>query len=468
MRCLPLPATGGPGLEFPTGTTPVVSAQDSLNLQPIAQLAGTEYETLVFGDTDHDGLGEVAHYEGDAQGLHYFLYEHQGANTYSLEFVGDDLIPYAIGDLDRDGKAEVIGQAIDRVAVYESVDATSYPTELVWISPPLTNVVGNTTVADTDVDGKLEIIHSANTFGSGTLVIFENDGDNNFTQVASISLPGGPFGEKAIGDLDGNGIPNIALSGAGRRTHVLETTGDNTWRVLWTAKTTLQNTYATEIGPDLDGNGKPELFVLGSGGPGWRTLIYEDAGIDEFAHVGTLVHIDGFGGYPFNEIGNLTGSGQLYYFMQGSCCAWVYTASGPGQWNLASTLADDMHNGLFAVDVNGNGRAEIFWAGRASTRVFEHSGTVSDAVPGVMTLLDISPNPVRTGASIQLRGIIPAAGEKLCLYDATGRRLQEWRLGPDQRSISWIPTDAPAGVYFVQLQRRDGMPLARGRVTLVR
>jgi hypothetical protein len=439
-------------------------------LVSLATLPGTEYEALAFGDTDHDGLGEVVHYDGDAQGVHhYYLYEHRGANTYSLEFVGDDLIPYAIGDLDRDGKTELVGQFGSQIRVYESIDPNSYPTELVWVSPNISNVVGYSIIGDTDLDGRQEIIHSANSFGgSSGLLIYENDGDNSFALVYTAPFQGGSIGEKAIGDLDSDGLPEIAFSNLGGHVYVLASTMDNTWMLKWTTTTIVQAAYAVEIGPDLDGNGKPELFVLGNR-QGWRTFIYEVSGVDQFAQVGSLVHNDGFGGHPFNAIGNLTGGGQLYYLMEGSCCAWVYTATGPGLWALASTLMDDMHGGLYTIDLNGNGRSEVFWAGDGSARVLEHRGSVSDGweAPVVLAGLQISPNPVRTGASIVLRGTA-TAGERLCLYNAAGRRLQEWRVSPNVRSIPWVPMGMSPGVYFVQLQRRDGTPLAQSRVTLVR
>ncbi len=105
------------------------------------------------------------------------LWEHRGEDVYSLEASGSSyLITYALADLDQDGRSELIGQTSGYVKVLESVDAHSYPSQLVWSSPYLSNFAGTTAIGDTDGDGKMEIIQSVN--GSGGLVIFECVGDN--------------------------------------------------------------------------------------------------------------------------------------------------------------------------------------------------------------------------------------------------------------------------------------------------
>lgn len=470
-RCLPLPGSEvrkfEGGAPEPCGKAAVMS--DSLQLEEKTRLPGAEYNALAFGDTDHDGRGEVVLLKYIPPSLfRYEVHENQGAHTYSLEYSGGDLVPYATGDLDRDGKAEIIGQGIDDIQVYESVDAVSYPTELVWASPPLANVVGHTTVGDTDLDGRMEIIHSVNTFGSGAIVIFENDGDNSFVQVGALALPGGPFGEKAIGDLDKDGIPEIAFSGIEGWIHVLETTGNNTWEVKWSLDTDLSNAYAAEIGPDLDGNGKCELFVSGTRA-GWRTYVYETSGPDTYSMVAALVNVDGYAGAGHNAIGNLTGSGRLLYLTEGYCCAWVYGATGPGQWDLVAMLPDNEHNGLHANDLNANGRSEVFWAGVGSTLVLEHSAIWSDVanVYSGAIRLEVSPNPVLSSASIRVVGTPPDA-RRLTLYDVAGRQVEAWDLGQTPGALIWRPPAIGGGVYFLRLEGPAGATVAKGRITVVR
>ena len=220
---------------------------------------------MTFGDTDHDAKNEViVYWRDEAWNFSYRILEEQGNNVYALEYLGADLVPYATGDLDQDGKEEIVGQSENLVRVYESPTPTSYPSQLVWSSSVLTNVVGETTIGDTDRDGRMEIIHSENHWtGTASLLIFECAGDNSFQQVASIVTGSGDNGEKVIADLDGDGLVEIALSGLEGVVHIYESPADNTWVETWTDSTGLRNAYGVEGGRDTDGNGKPETVRHG-------------------------------------------------------------------------------------------------------------------------------------------------------------------------------------------------------------
>lgn len=144
---------------------------DTFPLTLLAEVDFSYYPGMAFGDTDHDGANELAFTGGSNS---YRIWEHQGGNVYSLVATGtSDFLTYAMGDVDRDGRSEIIGQTSGYVQVHESVDASSHPSQLAWSSPYLSNVGGYTTVGDTDRDGRMEIIHSVNGIGpSSRLVIF--------------------------------------------------------------------------------------------------------------------------------------------------------------------------------------------------------------------------------------------------------------------------------------------------------
>ncbi|MEZ4650233.1 MAG: VCBS repeat-containing protein [Candidatus Eisenbacteria bacterium] len=144
------------------------SGADDLNLEQIAVLPYPLFSAVVCGDTDHDGRQEVALYRQLGSDYLCQFYERADDGTYSLAATGGPAIPYAIGDLDGDGKMEVMGQNGHYIEVYESADEGSHPTNLVWQSPYLQNVIGYPTVGDTDGDGRMEIIHTNYTGSDGT------------------------------------------------------------------------------------------------------------------------------------------------------------------------------------------------------------------------------------------------------------------------------------------------------------
>jgi hypothetical protein len=63
------------------------------------------------------------------------------------------VFPYAAGDFDGDGKSEIVGQLSFSIDILESASTASDPSTPSWSSPPLSNIIGFATVADTDRDG---------------------------------------------------------------------------------------------------------------------------------------------------------------------------------------------------------------------------------------------------------------------------------------------------------------------------
>lgn len=441
----------------------------------IAALYPMGRQTIAFGDTDHDGSYEAAFRWRDSNWeWHYAILEEQGGNVYTQEYAGADLLPYGIADMDGDGQADLVGQYGSYVQVYESIDATSYPTELVWISPALSNIEGFTKIGDTDRDGRREIIHSAN---SGRLYIFENSGNNSYTQVFTTVTGFQDDGEKAIADFDGDGLLEIAFCGSDGWLHVYESPTDNTWVETFSDSTGLLNAYGTEGGVDADGNGIPELFIAGDKFPGYQktTLVYEAGNDNQFARVATLLTSDSGAGGANNALGELDGTGQFEYVTQGYNRLWFYRATAPGQWAVSSQLQDPtgplLYIGVQIFDVNGNGKGELFWDSFVyPILVFEHPPRTSDTGPvdsARMAPLRLVPNPCRGRATI----VVPSStlgAEWLSVYDVAGRLVQRLRLPGGQASHLWDADRLGAGVYYIQFEDRRGAPLARGLGTIVR
>ena len=339
------------------------------SLQVVAEIHQAAWQTAVFGDTDHDGKNEVILCWPDSGGVsRYWILEEQEDNEYSIELVGGRLIPFAAGDLDRDGKSELIGQVGSQICVYEALDPASYPTELVWTSPAISNIIASATVGDTDRDGHMEIIWSQNfDVQDGNLLFFENTGDNSFELVGSVRTVGSEnTAEQVVGDFDGDGLIEIATSGDGYL-NIFEAVADNSWLHTWSYHTGMINNYALEGGIDTDGNGKPELFLMGNccfprEEYRWTTMVFEAVADNEFALVGEFRFGSGIG-YPYNALGDLDGDGESEYLMEADCVLLTYRATGIGSWGLSESQTDPgcYRDGLFVFDVNGNGRSEVFW-----------------------------------------------------------------------------------------------------------
>lgn len=458
------------GLSVPS--PPVIFAMgDSICLTQLATLELSFGYGMAFGDSDHDGATELA-FTGQMNS--YRIWEHKGDNVYSIEASGiSDLITYAMADTDQDGRSEIIGQTSGYVQVWESIDATSHPSLLVWSSPYLSNVVGYTAIGDSDRDGHLEIIQSVNGGGSASgLVIFENTGNDMFTSVFSATLTGpSSTGEKLVADLDGDDRTEIALCGDRGWLHVFESPSDNVWVLTSRIWTGLFNAYTVDGGQDTDGNGKPEIFVMGTlftdSTASYSTVIYESAVDDSLVRVTSIVMDQGIGAGS-NALCNIDAAGSVEYLMRTSGIGIrIFRSCTPGIWNLIGT-AYGPGGGISVYDLNQNGITEVVWE-YTTVRIFEHPGTTTDPSfdSSLRPLaLDLAPNPCRAQATLRLSH--PEEGvARLAVFDMRGRLVERRAVDVAGGPILWQPRGLPAGVYLVRLEDKRGRIVASGRGTIV-
>jgi hypothetical protein len=446
----------------------------------------------VFADTDRDGLMEIVSTD-QITGISIptvVVAERQPDNTFVVHYplgLHRYLLTYATGDLDGDGKMEIIGQQGSNVYVYESAEPWEFPTRLAWTSPPLSNVGGHTTVGDSDGDGRMEIIHSRNTFsGTSRLVIFENRGDDEYVQVFSELTPGNAaVGEKVVLDLDQDGRREIAMGGSDGFVYIFESIADDTWQQVFVDSTGLKNAYAAEGGVDTDRNGKPELFVrgnaFGSEPPVWPAIVCEAVGDDAFVRVGTILVPGDGGGVTTDALGDLNGDGSAEYIARVGRAPWeppggllIYSAVAEGNWQPVAFLEDvgslmGMH---YTCDLNSNGRPEIFWMGdlawtfTPTSRVYAYEPTSDTIGSPASRTFTLAPNPIRQGATALVRaGAWSLAASTLAVHDVGGRLVA--RNDMRGQALEWRPRELAAGVYFVRLTDARGANLGAARVVVL-
>lgn len=114
------------------------------------------------------------------------------------------------------------------------------------------------------------------------------------------------------------------------------------------------------------------------------------------------------------------------------------------------TFANFNQNGSFEI-VLGNGRGGLEYFGTNINDFSDPTG-VSENVLNPATL-QIFPNPTNRFVNLNLNLSVPAT---LSLYDLNGRRLEQRRIEPNERSIR-LATDAfPTGVYIIRLDTATG------------
>lgn len=164
----------------------------------------------------------------------------------------------AAGDLDGDGRPELVGNSMDAVYAWKA-DGTMLPGFPLDLSSIAQGGAGflNLALGDLDGDGRLEIVCSAN--WAGKVYAWRGDGSVlpgwPTTVTPANSLTNYMF--PAIGDLDGDGTHEVLVPTADKLVHAWH--GDGSPVTGWPVALPEQPD-AVVIG-DLQGNGESKIFV---------------------------------------------------------------------------------------------------------------------------------------------------------------------------------------------------------------
>ena len=201
------------------------------------------------------------------------------ASSFAAKFdlsASSDQIAVSIGDMDGDGKPDVVVANAhgNTVGVYRN---TSIGGSLVAgsFAPRVDFAVGypayGSSVGDMDGDGKLDIIVANNGDGSGnTVSVLRNTStpgtinSNSFAARVDFTVAAGPT-RMSVGDLDGDGRLDLAVA-AGNGVSVLQNTGTPGTMGAGSFAPFVQfvtggNIWDVEIA-DLDGDKKPDLLSM--------------------------------------------------------------------------------------------------------------------------------------------------------------------------------------------------------------
>jgi hypothetical protein len=203
------------------------------------------------------------------------------SGTVPKSAAGVDPYSVAIGDLDGDGKPDlaVANGNLNTISVYRNT-TTSGSIGSASFAPKVDFITGyqsrSIAIGDLDGDGKLDLV-VANSYDD-TVSVLRNTATSGTITASSfapkvdviVASPtySAPY-SVAIGDLDGDGKPDLAVANfyANTVSVLLNTTTSGT---ITTSSFATKVDFPTELGPksivigDLDGDGKPDLAVVNS------------------------------------------------------------------------------------------------------------------------------------------------------------------------------------------------------------
>jgi len=232
-------------------------------------------QKIAFGDIDKDGKPDLAIYTSGNNVLVKRNTSTPGTiNTssfatdiaYPIIGSGGSIDDIAVGDIDGDEKADIVGSAAGTIQILRS---TSSPGSISFASFVSFTTTGNQTkvgLADFNLDGKTDIIQQLYTF-SGTFRILKNTSTPGIINASSFATGVSFTGEfMSIANLDGDNRPDLISTD---KVFLNTSTSGVIDASTFSTEITLGNitTYDGAVG-DIDADGLPDLIYSNSSLPG--------------------------------------------------------------------------------------------------------------------------------------------------------------------------------------------------------
>jgi hypothetical protein len=182
--------------------------------------------SIAVGDADGDGHVDLA--ASNSAGNDVSVFQQVGGASYAITpadlVLGDAITStnpggIAVVDLDGDGDLDIVtaNEGGNSLSIFEQLSPSIFGSSPAQVLGSATDTPGPRAVAaaDLDGDGRMDLV-SANRAG-GTLAIFHQLGSGGFSASPDVVLGGGTLGAPtsiAVGDLDGDGRPDLVCANA--------------------------------------------------------------------------------------------------------------------------------------------------------------------------------------------------------------------------------------------------------------
>ena len=298
----------------------------------------------------------------------------QGRNPWTI----------AVADVDGDGKLDILALNVDsgEVSIYRNISTPGTLTANSFAAPvniPVGSSGSAFGVRDLNGDGLPDIV-VANGTTPGTITIVQNEstpGNIVFGTPVTLATGNNPS-SIAIGDLDGDGYPDIAVANySGNSVSILRNLGTGGYITTNSFAThvdipTIASCYVVAIG-DMDGDGKQDLVVGGTLGSQEVAVLRNTStpGSITTNSFAPPVAFAAGGWVDALALGDLNGDGKLDIALvtQGTTYLSIFqNVSTPGSFTTNS-LAERVDypaytsssdgNGIFIGDLAGDGRPDI-------------------------------------------------------------------------------------------------------------
>jgi hypothetical protein len=267
---------------------------------------GNSPASVVTGDFNHDGFPDIATSNSRSQSVSILLNNRDGGFNSAVSYaVAGSAFSMVAVDLDGDGHLDLIvgdnsSSTTDVSVLYGNADGTFAPSRTYPSGPSPTNIV----VGDFNGDGRLDI--AVPNSGTHSFSILTNAGGRNFNPPDQVTLTQTVQRLRQVGDLDGDGLPDLAVTTNGG-------SGSNNLLLFLnkgaasTPVEILSSAYNVGFAAsgDFNGDGKPDLAVTSAQNGLASLLIMFGNGDGTFAPPVPFF----IGSQNFHEVVDLNGDG---------------------------------------------------------------------------------------------------------------------------------------------------------------
>ena len=420
--------------------------RDSFEMRLVATLPFEGSGRYVCGDADHDLRPEM--YVTLAP-LGTYALEHAGSNQFDTTYLGiwPQHLHWALGDLDRDGKADLVTQ-VEACSIYviEATAAESLPRTVVWRDEvPLMPSAMRTVVADLDQDSLLEMY--VRNEPEHTLRIYENRGPDQYVRLAEV--PDRPISPAVTYDMDRDGRPEVIAGGYYGRVMFYEAVANDSFRCIsmLMLSPTEENVNAVVAMEDMDGDGRPEAAAMFVDQHNVAVLaVYESHANDSFQMVWADTF---FGGYFCDHhlaAGDIDGDSVWEFASTDGESVRVFHCIGNDRYQQVWS-AEAWPGPVAIYDINADGKNELIFSGEGSTWTYIYQYCGSGLEEREQQRLEQAagcPSVVRRGAAVRIGGLADGC---VTVFDVAGKVTAKPTLG------IWHTATATPGTYFVRITR---------------
>lgn len=300
-------------------------------------LPGVWFGSTAWGDYDNDGnldlllTGLTNEYEIISK-----LFRNDGNGNFSeqtdIYFTGVYLSSVAWGDYDNDGYLDILLTGNTSIysnstvsKIYRNNGNNSFTEQTSITLPGIYQ--GSAAWCDYNNDGKLDFMLTGQSSNDPISKIYLNNGNNTFSEQASIQITGLKNSNASWGDYNNDGTQDLLLTGHTGTSHlskIYRNNGDNTFTEQTTISITGVSDGSASWG-DYDSDGNLDILISGNTGNQSITKVYRNNADNTFTEQ-TELSLAGIQ-YGSATWGDFDNNGKLDIFLTGTSTSSPYVNS---------------------------------------------------------------------------------------------------------------------------------------------